>query len=59
MIDSHHGKIVFECDLCPETLETEVSSFQEAWAFAKREGWRSKQVDGEWVHSCGSVKCGL
>ena len=56
MIDRQHGKVVFECDCCPETLETEVPDFQEAWAWARREGWQTKKVAGEWMHSCGKCK---
>lgn len=59
MIDRQHNKIVFECDCCPETFESETEDFSEAWAAAKREGWRNKQVGGVWLHSCGAVKCRL
>lgn len=57
MIDRQHGKLVFECDCCPETFEGESVEFAEAWAAAKRDGWRSKKIGEEWVHSCG--KCRL
>lgn len=56
MIDRQHGKIIFECDCCPETFESETADFNEAWTAAKAEGWRSKKVAEEWLHSCGKCK---
>jgi len=59
MIDRQAGTISFECDCCPEVFEAETGDFTEAWSKAKAEGWRSKKVAEEWLHSCGSVKCRL
>lgn len=54
MIQRHEGQVVFECDACPEELETECDDFQEALAVFKRDGWRVEKVGDEWVHTCPS-----
>jgi hypothetical protein len=57
MIDRQHGKLIFECDSCDETLTCDTDNFNEAWNEAKREGWRSRKIGDEWVHGCPS--CGV
>ena len=61
MIDRQHGKIVIECDSCPETFEGESGEWNEVWPAARREGWKSKTIENgpryEWVHGC--PKCGV
>lgn len=52
MIDRQGGDLVFECDSCSETLESETSDFNSAWNRAKREGWRARKIGTEWVHEC-------
>jgi hypothetical protein len=52
MIDRQHGDVVFECDECGATLETEQADFQSAWNMAKREGWRTRKIGEDWVHKC-------
>ena len=52
MKDIQHGKIVFECDLCPETLETDTGEWSIAKATFDHEGWKAKQIAAEWVHGC-------
>jgi hypothetical protein len=57
MIDRQSGKILIECDSCDEVFEGEPhAEFAEVWADAKRDGWRSRKIAGEWLHGCG--KCG-
>ena len=51
------GKITFLCDSCSEIEPTELEDFNEAWSFAKREGWRSRKIAGEWLHGCPT--CGV
>lgn len=48
------GEIVFNCDSCPEFVETGEEDFQEAFALAKRDGWRARKEGAEWVHDCPS-----
>ena len=49
------GYVVFHCDKCSESLDTEDEDFTEAWQGAKSEGWRSfKNKRGQWEHSCPS-----
>ena len=58
MIDRQGDKIVWECDSCPETFESEQGEeFNVAWSRAKREGWRTKKIGDEWVHGCPG--CGV
>ena len=52
MIDRQGGDIVFECDECGESLESETSDFNSAWNLAKRDGWRAKKIGTEWCHEC-------
>lgn len=56
MIDRQDGKILFECDQCDEVWDSGTSDFQEAWAAAKREGWRTRKIGTEWVHACPSCE---
>jgi hypothetical protein len=58
MIDRQRGgKIVFECDACPETFDTETDEFPVALNMIKRDGWHVRKVAGEWMHCCD--KCGV
>ena len=58
MIDRQYGKIVIECDSCDETHEgSPGEEFAVVWASAKRNGWRTKKIDDQWVHGC--PKCGV
>lgn len=52
MIDRQHGEIVFECDGCPETIETGESEWNDAMALFRRERWRAEKVGEEWTHLC-------
>lgn len=50
-----NNEVVFECDLCSETLETEESDWGEALAAMKAEGWMARKVGlgrGEFKHFC-------
>lgn len=57
MIDRQHGKIIFMCDVCGDTLETAERDFNEAKAMLDREGWKARKFAGEWCHCC--PKCGV
>lgn len=55
MIDRPHynGPISFQCDGCPEVLETHCEDFGGAAAKMKAAGWRPKlDAAGEWSHFC-------
>lgn len=56
MIERHEGQVVFECDACPEELETDEDDFHTALALFKREGWKAEKVGSEWVHTCPSCQ---
>lgn len=56
MIDRQHGKILIECDSCPEVFDGDSDEFADVWSAAKREGWRTAKIAGEWMHGC--PKCG-
>lgn len=55
MIDRQHGNIVFSCDMCDATYESD-DEFQVAWQLAKSLGWRVRLIENrqqkEWVHAC-------
>ena len=58
MIDRQHGRILIECDSCPEVFDGEDGhDFPMVWARAKREGWKTWSIAGEWLHGC--PKCGV
>ena len=51
------GKIIIECDSCPEIHEGEPGDeFETVWSGAKREGFIARKVAGEWLHGC--ARCG-
>lgn len=52
MLTRIHGKYVFECDACGDTLETETKDFNEALRIMRDANWRAQQVGSDWVHSC-------
>ena len=57
MIDRQHGRILIECDSCPEVIEgPEGGEFTPMWAQAKRDGWSTRKIDDVWLHGC--PKCG-
>ena len=56
MIDRQRGKIVFECDACSDTLETDTDDFTEANVQRRDAGWSAMKVEGEWIHFC-SERC--
>lgn len=56
MIERHGGKIIIECDSCPETFDSEETEFAVAWSEAKSKGWRTKRIGKDWVHGC--PRCG-
>ena len=51
-VDRQHGKMVFSCDSCSETIEPDDSTWAEAWSQVKAEGWTARQIVGEWMHFC-------
>jgi hypothetical protein len=52
MLDRQKGRLVFECDSCDAALESKTGDFTEAWAEAKRDGWKSRKIGDVWVHAC-------
>lgn len=56
MIDHQRGQIVFECDACGDTLDTDTREFDEANALRREEGWLAEKVGRDWVHFC-SDRC--
>jgi len=58
MIDRQHGRVLIECDSCDEVFEGERGEeFKDVWNSAKRDGWTTRQIAGEWLHGC--PKCGV
>ena len=53
MIQREGGLLIFECDECPNYIETGTDDFRDALTFIKEEFWRvAKNSDNEWVHFC-------
>lgn len=58
MIDRQHSSVIIECDSCPALFEgVQHQEFKDVWNEAKRDGWRTRQIAGEWLHGC--PKCGV
>ena len=58
VIDRQSSKILIECDSCSEVFEGNPhEEFQTVWVSAKNDGWRTRQIAGEWLHGC--PKCGV
>jgi hypothetical protein len=58
MIDRQGLKILIECDSCDEVFEgAEREEFADVWMAAKRDGWKTKKIAGEWLHGC--ARCGV
>lgn len=56
MIDRQHRDIVFECDTCDATLETNEREWVDAKAVFDHEGWQAKNIAGDWSHFCPNCK---
>lgn len=53
MIQREDGLLIFFCDECPETIETDTDDFRDALDTIKTDGWRvTKDADDEWIHLC-------
>ncbi len=52
MIDRQHGDIIFECDSCGDTLESDTGNFESAINIIRREGWKASKVGSDWIHTC-------
>jgi hypothetical protein len=58
VIDRQGNRILIECDSCDEVFDgDEDAEFAAVWAEAKRDGWKSRKINCEWVHGC--PKCGV
>lgn len=58
MIDRQGNRIVIQCDSCDETFDGEEDNeFTDTWSAAKREGWTTRKIAGEWLHGCPA--CGV
>ncbi|HXJ15152.1 MAG TPA: hypothetical protein VNH19_23005 [Candidatus Limnocylindrales bacterium] len=47
------GEVVFECDGCGETFELGDPDFTTTWNAAKRDGWTTRKIGKDWIHTCG------
>jgi len=58
MIHRQKGKIIIECDSCPEVFEgDDDGDFASFWNAAKRDGWHVRKIDDQWLHGCSN--CGV
>lgn len=51
-IDRQKGDIIFECDACGETFETNQADFNTGFGMIKRAGWRARKIKDVWSHYC-------
>jgi hypothetical protein len=52
-----YGNIIFECDACIETFETDTDDFHTAYEQVKKLGWKAVKLDsGEWEHRCSDCE---
>lgn len=60
MMDRQKGnRIVFECDGCDNTLETDETDFDAARVKFQEAGWRSARGQGrnaQWEHYCPTCR---
>ena len=56
MIDRQYGRIIIECDSCPEIFSADSDDWAEVWPQAKREGWKGAKIAEEWLHSCPNCR---
>ena len=52
MLDRQHGKIIFECDTCADTLDTGTTDFNEARETMRQDGWHARKFGEDWIHAC-------
>jgi len=45
------GGYEIECNYCGDILEVD-GNFSDVLRELELEGWKSKQIDGEWLHYC-------
>lgn len=57
MLDRQYGKLVYECDSCGDTLETEAREFPEADEIRRSNDWKVRKIGRDWIHGC--PKCGV
>jgi len=48
------GIVYFECDTCGETFDVNDEDFATTWNAAKRDGWTTRKVGKDWIHTCGA-----
>ncbi len=52
-IKHHDNTMHIECDTCSRKPEIYFGGWKEAWAEAKKDGWRAfKDRIGNWCHRC-------
>lgn len=52
MIDRIHQRVVFICDDCDDTLETDEVALDDAVAVSRSRGWIARGGPGAWKHYC-------
>lgn len=52
-----YKNVVFECDECEDTFDTDTDNFEEAVKAVKDKGWRMfKNKNGDWEHYCSECR---
>lgn len=57
MIERQYGKIIFICDSCGDSLETDTKDFEEARQRGRDAGIRTfKSRSGAWMNYCSECE---
>lgn len=56
MLTREYGKIVFECDRCGGTLDTNTAEWSEALHEFTLDGWRATKYGKDWTHLCDACE---
>lgn len=52
MLTRIYGEIVFQCDCCDKTLDTDTKDFDEALSKMRSEEWKCRKSGKDWLHYC-------
>lgn len=53
---NHFGTQTVCCDFCSDFLDTNETSFKDAWLDAKKDGWKLIKSEDSWMHKCPSCQ---
>jgi hypothetical protein len=51
-ITLEYGHYVLTCAVCDEPHHEQFESFEDAWDYAKSNGWKLERQPGKWGNAC-------